>query len=138
MSHDRTASDRESEESEPVLTLFTAGLFSKWGFGDGDMPADFIDWCEARGVDYEAEIRLWSWHQTLIGLVRDKLLPALDVQVETVEIGTNHNPIRASKVNGEDVEDRWYAEWSDYGVKPESVSVPYPEVLTYARATVQS
>lgn len=113
----------------PVLHLFTAGLFSKWGFGDGDMPDDFLDWCDEQGIDYSG----FRWKPTLTRLVRERLVPALDAEVETVEISTSHNPIRASKVNGEDVEDRWYDDWSDYGIKPEVVVVPFADVLAVAR-----
>jgi hypothetical protein len=45
---------------EPKLVLWSDGLLSKWGFGDGDEPDAWLDWCDEQGIDYNA--RGWDWH----------------------------------------------------------------------------
>jgi len=109
-----------------TLRLHSAGLLSKWGFNDGDAPYDLLDWCDATGTDYPS-----SWHVTLVGLVKDFLLPVLDQDVEVEIIPTSHNPIRASTVDGADVTRFHYlsSDPAEPVLTPESVEVPYEEVL---------
>lgn len=108
---------------EPVssLTLFSDGLLSKWGFWDGDMPDHVWDYCAAEGLTSV------DWHATLRRLVRNYLVPALDQSVEVVDIETIHNPVRASKVDGADVEDEWYLETTTR-LTPECVTVTIEQV----------
>jgi hypothetical protein len=104
--------------SEPCVTLYTAGLLSKWGFGDGDAPDDYRDYCEERGV------YLTRWRSLLPHIVREYVLPVLDQQVEIAVIGTNHNPVRAVTVDGVNVEGYWYDHEDRVKLTPETVSVP--------------
>jgi hypothetical protein len=114
--------------TEPNVTLFSDGLLSKWGFGDGDTPDAWYDYCDEHSIN-------WSdLSYPLVALVRAFLLPALDQDVEVVEIGTHHNPIRARTVNGVNVEDRWYEMDAGIELTPESVTVPMAEVVRLARA----
>jgi hypothetical protein len=110
---------------EPVLHLFSSGLLSKWGFGDGDAPDAWLDYCDELGVDYLPE-----WHRILTALVRRYLLPVLEQDVTVREIETNHNPIRASTVDGAEVE---YPHDDSIRLTPECVTVPMSEVLRLAR-----
>ena len=111
---------------EPSLRLFSDGLLSKYGFNDGDAPDEFFDYCDERGVDYPSD-----WHRALIALVRRYLLPALDQDVTVVQIGCNHNPIRAETIDGLGVRDLWRLE-SAVALTPEYVEVPMSEVLRIA------
>lgn len=116
---------------EPKLLLPSDGLLSKWGFNDGDAPADFLDWLEAGGHGWRID-----WHPVLIRLVEDYLVPALDQQVTLAVIGTGHNPVRAETVNGTDAAGSWYR-GNDADphpqLTPEYVEVPFWVVLGVAR-----
>lgn len=118
---------------EPTLRLHSQCLLSKYGFNDGDEPDPWLDWCDEQGIDYNADA--WNWHAALRRLVREHLLPKLDQTVEVYDIDTIHNPIRASTVDGADIDDR--ADHPDGTLTPEAVEVPYVEVLRIARLVIQ-
>jgi hypothetical protein len=111
--------------ADATFTLFSASLLSKWGFEDGDMPDSVRDAIEAAGLRYEDV----DWHAVLAKLVRAHLLPALDQRVEAIDIETNHNPIRASTVDGAVVEACWYGDRPNPELTPEWVDVPMAEVV---------
>lgn len=111
--------------SEPTITLFSWCLLSKWGFNDGDAPDQWLDYCEAQGVE-----RL---EFPLIDLVRRHLLPVIEQAVTAVEIETSHNPIRVETVDGVDVSEAWYGRAPTPTLTPEYVDVPMSEVLRLAR-----
>jgi hypothetical protein len=121
--------------STPTVLLFSAGLLSKWGFGDGDAPDTWLDWCDERGIDYTA---LRPWRDGILpALVRRYLLPKLNQDVTLVDISTNHNPIRAETVDGVNVEDCWYdSHDSGPDLTPEWVEVTMEQVLEVAREGV--
>jgi hypothetical protein len=134
-------SDLETDLYSADLVLISSGLLSKWGFSDGDVLDDDlyeelqeIGFWEAdlRSVGDPAEAFSLS-DRVLIRLVREYLVPALDQDVEVVEIGSSHNPIRASKVDGVDVEGCWLGDQPDPALTPESVVVPTAEVLRVCR-----
>lgn len=81
-------------------------LFHKWGFGDGDT---FDDWWWEVYDDSPPK----NSDDVLEKLVRVYLVPLIEEAGHTIEIiriGTNHNPIRAEKLDGEQVD--WYnSEW---------------------------
>ena len=115
--------------SEPVLRLFSDGLLSKHGFGDGYEPDEWLDWCEARGIEFPYT----GWHSTLRELVARYLLPALDQHVTVVHVDTIHNPVRAQTVNGADAEQYWHASPDRYPeLTPEYVEIPMAEVARIA------
>lgn len=112
-----------------MLRLFSDGLLSRHGFNDGDAPDEFYDWLEEQGREYVP----LSWHRILRELVTRRLVPALDQQVETVCIGTSHNPVRARTVDGADAERFWSGEHDDAPrLTPEFVEVPFAEVFRVA------
>ncbi len=122
-----------------TLTLSTSSLLSKWGFNDGSPFEDVEEWfhdshgappmghCNCGfsdlGVDDAALLR---------ALVERFVLPALDQRVEIIEVETSHNPVRASKVDGVDVEDCWYDPHARVTLTPETVEVPYETVIEVA------
>jgi hypothetical protein len=110
-----------------MLLLFSESLLSKWGFSDGDVPYDYLDWCDATGTDYPAG---GAWRAMLVKLVRERLVPALEQDVETYVMETNHNPIRARSVDGEDVTDLHYDPLPPDGphLTPECIAVPFTEI----------
>jgi hypothetical protein len=107
------------------VVLHADGLLSKWGFGDGDAPDAYLDYCEAHGR------MLSSWRALLPRIIREFVLPVLDQRVEIVVVGTNHNPVRAVTVDGVNVEALWD---DDSGtdlpaLTPESVTVPMSAIF---------
>lgn len=109
------------------LPLFSDGLLSRWGFGDGDIPEAFMDWLDENHP--ELDYRRVNWKATLCLLVRRFLLPNLNQSVEVMEIGTIHNPIRAISIDGRDVQDLWYGPPQDGVLTPDAISIPYPVVF---------
>lgn len=108
-----------------VVQLNSFCLLSKWGFSDGDL----LSWLYRFGHP--------NHHAVLVELVRKKLIPALDQEVEIQIIETIHNPCRAKTVDGVDVT-RWHYE-SDCPVKlsPAWVIVSGAEVLAVAEALMR-
>jgi len=102
-----------------TIRLYASGLFSKYGFGDGDI-IDGILW--DNGLGQKAAVGKYAdfglAHATLIDLVKTKLLPSLPFPVNTEEILTSHNPIRAE-----------YGE-SEEGLENFFVEVTYEDILT--------
>lgn len=120
-------------ETVSSLHLPSWGLLSKWGFNDGDMPDHIWDWLEERiGIDAARDV---PWRTVLEALVREHLVPALDQAVEVVTVETCHNPIRATTVDGADVEDFWFQNLAEQPkLTPDGVDVPYEAVLTAVQA----
>lgn len=114
---------------DPTLWLHSESLLSKYGFNDGDEPDAWLDWCDEQGIGYDDAD--WDWHATLRRLVREHLLPKLDQHVDVYDIDTIHNPIRASTVDGVEVDDM--RPEAGPQLTPDSVGVPYSEVLRIAR-----
>jgi hypothetical protein len=114
--------------SEPTIALFSSGLLSKWGFGDGDAPDEWCDYCEAQGVDYNAI----DWKSLLVALVRRYLVPELERhhEIEVYEIGTSHNPIRARLVDGVEIDE--CALDDQVELTPAWVEVPLADALRIA------
>lgn len=112
------------------LVLHSDCLLSKGGFGDGDEPDWLLDILDERGLDHPVD-----WHGILWQLVNEHLVPALDQRVETVRIETNHNPVRASTVNGANVEGLWTSNATTC-LTPKSVTVPLDRVLEAIRTAV--
>lgn len=112
------------------VILFSSGLLSKWGFNDGDIPDQICDALEL------AHDEPWptSWRAVLVDLVRRHVLPKLDQQVEVVEIVTNHNPIRATVVDGIDVRACWTdSDHPQPHLTPEQIEVPWHQVIAAIR-----
>lgn len=119
-----------------TLILVSASLLSKWGFDDGDPFEAFTDWyhdqhsdgpmrhCNCKSLDLGV-----SDHDLLRLLVRRHLVPALDQRVELVDIETSHNPVRATKVDGVDVEECWYGRAPTPTLTPDAVEIAYEDVL---------
>jgi hypothetical protein len=114
--------------AEPHLTLFSSSLLSKWGFNDGDDPDDWLDYCDARGVDYNAVAF------PLIPLVHQYLLPKIEQKIAVVEIETSHNPIRALTVDDADMVEVWHRRAAEPTLTPEYVDIPMADVLRLALA----
>lgn len=111
------------------MTFHTNDLLSKWGFGDGDMLTDLL---EDNGLDmpYDME-RMRYDHMVLVEVVKTYVVPPIKETVVVIEYNTNHNPIRASEVNGKDVD--WFKYNEGIRLSPETVEVDDAEILTIAR-----
>ena len=90
--YERTLEEIAEEEAAGVY-LWSPGLFSKFGFGDGD---HLFDWKE-RHVKPGTEL---NSADLLVAAVEAYLLPALRQKVEVELLATMHNPIRAVTVDG--------------------------------------
>lgn len=112
--------------AERILTLFSADLLSKWGFWDGSDPDEWMDYCDAEGIDWS------NLDFPTAAVVRSHLVPALDQDVTVVDIETSHNPIRVETIHGEDVLDYWRRGDGSHLLTPESVDVPLSSVLALA------
>lgn len=103
-----------SQASGTAVTLDTAGLYSKWGFGDGDVLDDVL-YDLGYGEMYSRE-RAWRDanpaafhfdHRVLIRVVHHVVVPALGVhhQISGVyTIHTIHNPVRATHCDGIEID----------------------------------
>ncbi|ASU81518.1 hypothetical protein CDO52_00805 [Nocardiopsis gilva YIM 90087] len=113
--------------SEPAITLYSSDLLSKWGFNDGDEPDIWLDYLDEMGLDWD-DI---PW--PLVPLVRRYLLPALAAHhdIEVYEIESIHNPIRARRVNGIEIDD--HAVEPQVQLTPEWVNVPLADALRIAQ-----
>lgn len=111
------SSETESTVPPGVLVLHGEGLFSKFGFNDGDVPDAFQDWLDDRGV---IAPRHDVWHAALVSMVREYLLPLLPTSLQVYEISTIHNPIRA--VDGQE---------PPAGIEAIAVSVQFETVLEH-------
>jgi hypothetical protein len=109
--------------TEPHLTLFSADLLSKWGFNDGSDPDDWLDYCDAAGIDHAQLDFPWA------AVVRQYLLPRIEQTVTAVDIEISHNPIRVETVDGTDMTAAWYGRANAPSLTPESVDVPMADVL---------
>lgn len=110
------------------VTLYSSDLCSKWGFNDGDIPEHVMAWCAENGV----EPQVVDWHEVLRALVHEHLLPALAEhhEVEVFHVVTNHNPIRAYRIDGQDIDARsGPAPW----LTPDRVTVPADVVIALLR-----
>lgn len=112
----------------PDLILHSECLLSKWGFSDGDIPEQLLDALDDAGLDYGG-----NWRPALRQLVREHLAPKLDQDVELVDIETIHNPIRAEKVDGVEID--WFALDHPVTLTPDHVRVPMAEVIRIYRQT---
>jgi hypothetical protein len=114
------------------MTFHTNGLCSKWGFQDGEMLDEFL---EAAGfsnfstLDDDGEEQISFFHEVLITVVRDYVVPRLDQQVEVWELCGIHNPVVVRSVNGIPVDWRGSAE---VRLTPETVEVADAIVLEIA------
>ena len=113
--------------NDRTVHLFSDDLLSKWGFSDGDVLSDpLYDLADERGLNWTKEKGL-DKRAVLIRAVKEYLLPALDQRVEVETLLTSHNPIRATKIDGVEV-DVLEDDTSRFHLTPEYVEVPL-EVL---------
>lgn len=86
-----------------------------------------MDYWDEVGTPYPED-----WRAALRTLVRAHLLPALAQHhsIEIVDIQTNHNPIRASVVDGVDVEECWHGDRDEPRLTPEAIGVPYSAIAS--------
>lgn len=112
------------------LALISRGLLSKWGFHDGDILDDYC-W------DHDIPADDKDLHVALRQLVREHLLPKLAEhhQIEVYDIETRHNPIRASMVDGQEIND--YTE-QFISLTPEWISIPLAVVAAAVEQAVKS
>lgn len=113
--------------TERTLFLDADNLAHKWGFSDGAIIDDW--WWEV----YD-DVPSVDAHDLLFDLVKDFLLPELEKQgyvVELTRIHTNHNPVRAEKVNGEEVD--WYEKKWEYFIPTVTVEITKEQLEEYLK-----
>jgi hypothetical protein len=108
------------------MRFYTCGLLSKWGFDDGDLLI---------GLLLDNDFGLENDKQVLAEVVMRHVIPAIDQSIELKKVAdwnwTGHNPIRAEKVNGVDVDD--YGNRSNPTITPEFVDIDDNAILAVAR-----
>ena len=102
------------------MRFYTRDLLSKWGFGDGDMLDDLL-----LNNDITPNPKI------LIRVVREEVLPKIDQHMDLYQFSTSHNPIRAEKVNGVEVDH--YNPSLSMKLTPEYVDVPDDVILEIGR-----
>lgn len=121
---------RDKAVKPATLTLHAHELLSKWGFDDGDPPQHILDYAHTVEIDFRDLIPRWD--AVLRALVRQHLLPALAAnghQVEAYDIGGCHNPIRASRVDGIEIDDYDWDNNRRIPLTPESVVVQWSDII---------
>jgi hypothetical protein len=92
------------------IVLRAESLTSKWGFGDGDTLQDHLYDLQDSNSPWpgEEKFEMPDRDDILHKVVEKFLLPTIKakgVDVNIYVIVSNHNPVRARAVNGEDVTD---------------------------------
>lgn len=114
--------------ADPKFLLHAESLLSKWGFGDGDALSDW--WWDT--FEYDPD---WDFHVVLFELVKEHLVPEMERKghrVELVFIHTIHNPVRAERLNGEEID--WYG---DHATLPIAIAVTRDQILAAVAVTEQ-
>lgn len=111
------------------LILDAEELLSKWGFSDGDILSNW--WWDFNNDDPPF---LEEEHDVLFSLVETYLVPVIKEagrEIEIYRIHTNHNPVRASTLDGVNVDDlsRDYERFQP----PVSVTLTGIQVLDHIR-----
>ncbi len=103
-------------EKKDTIRFYTDNLLSKWGFEDGDLLCDRLN--SYPSLERRCEL-LWSVVESLV-------IPKIDQKVEVMRLITCHNPIRADKIDGKEIN-----HYTDNGIKltPEYVDVPISEII---------
>jgi len=122
--------------TKSYIRFFADDLFSKWGFGDGDMLSDNLDDHLSRG-EYSALIR--NEHEILNAAVKKFLVPEIEkngYKLDLAFIGCCHNPTRTRSVNG--VQADWYADHAvdttdGSDIEPGHVDVEIPEIVKFVK-----
>ncbi len=85
--------------------LRAESLLDKFGFCDGDQFIDEVEEyyseCEEQGVRPEK----FMCSRTLCAVVKEYLIPSIPFDVDHIEVTTMHNPIRLTKLDGNEIED---------------------------------
>lgn len=106
--------------------FYTTELLSKWGFGDGDAIGDFL---------YENGLKSsLNKHELLIKIYRKFVEPNIDQDIVIQTIGTTHNPLRASLVDGVVVD--WYDPNFFLKIDPEYIDVSIDDIGTLTQLTL--
>ena len=102
------------------MRFYLDGLLSKWGFCDGDILEDLVF---DNNIDCDE-------HELLIKVIKGKVIPEVKDNIVLYTIGTNHNPIRATEVNGVTV--NWYGK-NNIEFSQEFVDVDDKDIIDIAR-----
>ena len=108
------------------IRFYTSGLLSKWGFDDGELLIDLL-------LDHGFT---GSRGQVLAETVIQHVIPVLDQkEIELIKVHdwnwSCHNPIRAERVNGVEVDDLEYK--PNPTLTPEFIDIEEEAILTIAR-----
>jgi hypothetical protein len=129
----------DNERMDATITLHTDGLYSKWGFGDGDVLDDVLydlgygdQWEKERAWINADHSRFSFDHRVLIRVVHHVVVPALAAHHQiggVYTIHTIHNPVRATHCDGVEI-DTYNGPAS--GLTPATVEVPVDLIKTIA------
>jgi hypothetical protein len=97
------------------VEVWTEGLLSKWGLEDGDLLDPILQ-------DMGFDLSVLNAHEVLVEIIRDHVLPKLENEIEFQVIGTLHNPIRITRVDGV-VVDNYRPSHPEIDLRPDCVEV---------------
>lgn len=107
-----------------ILCLYSNSLLNKSGFNDGDIPDAILDYFDIHDIPYDN----LNWHVALHRIVKEYMLPLLTQKVEVTFIVTNHNPVRATSIDGKDVRKEWNEDIQT-PLDPEFICVPISVIV---------
>jgi len=103
------------------IRFCTDSLLSKWGFCDGDKLEDLF----FSNIN-KFNNKSMGEHDLLVLTVKKFIIPKIKNNIEIEEIITNHNPIRASKVDNKNID--WFND-TDIKLEPEYIDVNIEEII---------
>lgn len=111
------------------MRFYTSGLLSKWGFIDGGLLDDMLyGLLESREISLR-QLDAVDSRKLLCWAVENYVLPKIKSDVGIVFRATSHNPVRADRVNGMDVD--WFSE-NEFEIEPAFVDVDDRIILAKA------
>ncbi len=106
------------------MEVWTESLLSKWGLEDGDILVPILD-------ELGFDLGVVNTHDILIELIKDLVIAKIENEVEFEVVGTFHNPIRITRVDGKAI-DHLSESHPDIHLRPESVEVSDDVIRDYA------
>jgi hypothetical protein len=115
------------------MQFCTGDFLRRWGFGDGDM-LDALLWDNVPGAS-DADVDIDFEHEVLCEVLKKHVVPKVENKLTLYRIGTLHNPLRASAVDGRELNKLNGGELEEIRarIRPTVVEVPDQVIIEIAR-----